>query len=514
METSTPLTKEIIDQYGWQGMIADCEKKERFNYCSLFCAKATEAHKSGDHIAQEVFSLLGKATLVAVRSDPKNKPFPEDWLLSFTDEQLSLFKEMAPGVEDAEMRARLADIVWERRHDADMARLSVDSYLESARTLEDPRGWTHCADNIERAAHIARLLGKKSEHFRRVVAHIEAVLDRYDGEDPLFFSAVLMELLQDHKQGDGLKYAALAGKAAARAIDEKEWERARRYLHVKAEWHFLAGQPDEGRAMRVEWIETHVQEAAEIINTPGRAAPYNHASLKIERAIKAYQDLGGTGAKERRAELYRLLIEYQQRINDEFINISAPAGADREEMDDFFAEYAVNQVKGKGVVEAIAALAFLPALGSVSQLREQVRNHVSTSPTALLFPTVMYSTDGRVAARSSSRPTSRDERNEEEAKAQMFVLSSNVRLWATQIMLLPAVNQINTEHHIRVHDLVPIVLSSPFVPAGREFLFAKGLHAGLTGDHLVATHLLMPQIENSIRHILSSRGELTSGFTR
>ena len=173
MQMSTPLTKEIIEHYSWQELIADCDEKERFRYYSLFCSKAAGAHESGDHRSQEVFSLLGKATMVAVRSDSKNEPYPEDWLLSFTDEQISLFREIAPSTKDAEMRARLADIVWEKRRDAVMGRLAVDSYLESARALEDPQNWIHCADKTERAMHIARMLGKKSEHFARVVAHTE-----------------------------------------------------------------------------------------------------------------------------------------------------------------------------------------------------------------------------------------------------------------------------------------------------------------------------------------------------
>ena len=514
METLTPLMKETIEQYDWQEMIAGCEEKERFRYCSLFCARASEAHESGDRTAQGVFSLLGRATMVAERSDSKNEPYPEDWLLSFTDEQISLFRELAPDTRDAEMRARLADIVWERKHDAVMGRLAVDSYLESALTLEDPRNWVHCADKTERAMHIARLLGKKSEHFSRVVTHIEEVLERYDGEDSLFLSAVLMELLQEHRQGDAQKYAPLAAKAAARAMAEKQWERARRYLNVKAEWHFLAGQPEEGRAARVEWIETYVQEAEEIINTPGRAAPYNHASHKIERAMKAYQDLGGSDAKERRSELYRLLVEYQQKINKEFITIPHPTSDDLKEMDSSFTEYAVNQVKGKDTVEALAALAFLPALGSVSHLREQMENHVRESPTALLFPFVMYSVDGRVTARPSSRPASREQQIEEQVTVQMFESSSRLRQWSTQTLLLPSIEQINEEHHIRQQDLVPVVLGSPFVPAGREALIARGLFAGLTGDYVVATHLLTPQIENSLRYILQLQGEVTSNLTR
>jgi hypothetical protein len=40
--------------------------------------------------------------------------------------------------------------------------------------------------------------------------------------------------------------------------------------------------------------------------------------------------------------------------------------------------------------------------------------------------------------------------------------------------------------------------------------FARGLHAGLIGDFVVAAHLLIPQIENSCRQILASHGVTVS----
>jgi len=45
---------------------------------------------------------------------------------------------------------------------------------------------------------------------------------------------------------------------------------------------------------------------------------------------------------------------------------------------------------------------------------------------------------------------------------------------------------------------------------GRERSFARGLHAGLKGDFLLSTHLLIPQVENSIRFILEQHGVVTS----
>jgi hypothetical protein len=68
------------------------------------------------------------------------------------------------------------------------------------------------------------------------------------------------------------------------------------------------------------------------------------------------------------------------------------------------------------------------------------------------------------------------------------------------------------DHYVRVDDFAPIVSNNPFIPGGREDIYARGLYAGLTGDFLIAAHLLIPQLEHSIRSLLAQRGVFTSGL--
>jgi len=96
----------------------------------------------------------------------------------------------------------------------------------------------------------------------------------------------------------------------------------------------------------------------------------------------------------------------------------------------------------------------------------------------------------------------------------MFKNSNEVRIWKVSNMLIPAIEQIKREHRIRLDDLKQIVVDSPFIPVGREHIFASALQIGLAGDYFVAAHLLIPQIENSLRHVLSLHGATTSGFNR
>jgi hypothetical protein len=55
-------------------------------------------------------------------------------------------------------------------------------------------------------------------------------------------------------------------------------------------------------------------------------------------------------------------------------------------------------------------------------------------------------------------------------------------------------------------ELLTLITPSAFIPNGRESLYAKGLYAGLTQDFVVSTHLLIPQLENSLRHLLKQQG--------
>jgi hypothetical protein len=507
-------TVEDFERYDWLEVIADCKVKECSHYCSSFCGKVVEAEASGDEVAQQVFAILGSITLAALKSESRKEPFDSDWVQGFTSEQLSLFRTIAPSVADAELRARFADVVWVRQRDPQMARLAVEAYLESARTLESPEEWDLCADRIVRATHLAYALGKVSEPFNYTLTHIKVLLDKYDGDDPLFLSAVLMELLQEYKQGDCSKYADLAEKAAKRAIAEKEWEKARRYLRIQAEWHFMADELDKGREARLLVAETNVLEAEDIISRPGQFAPYAHASHKIERAIKAYSDIDGSGARERRDELYKLLREYQPKANKEFISLSPPISGDVQVIEALFTEFAVNSVKGKNLTEAIVSLASFPLAQGVTQLRQQIEPRIRKSPVWTLLPLTMHSSQGLKVAAPPAQRTTREEQIEAEIDAQMFSLSNNSRTWRAGVWIWPAIHQINEEHNIHTRDLIPIVLDSPFVPANREFIYVKGLHAGLTGDYLTAVHLLIPQIENSIRHVLALHGMITSGFGR
>jgi hypothetical protein len=176
-------------------------------------------------------------------------------------------------------------------------------------------------------------------------------------------------------------------------------------------------------------------------------------------------------------------------------------------------EQARVHVKGKDFQDALFALSLLGSPTNVSQLRQQVQRQAHEFVASQLFPKVIVNGMGKVVARQFYSVLSNDPSDVE--AATRFEMNTNAVFYQTfsaQAFIKPARDQINLEHSVRVNDLLPIVSYSPFVPPEREYLFAKGLYAGLTGDFFTSTHILIPQIENSIRYLLWQRGVITSGL--
>ena len=495
------FTKDDFINSGWEEIVNNSEKKEcRFGYNIAFQKKAQEANVAGNVKEQAVFEILAEVTRVPMKLESTEEFFAKAFH-NLTDEYLNFLAEIAPEISDAELQARVADILWIRKRDREMAKLAVNAYLQSATELEDPQKWNRAYERIERALRLSRRIQYQTD---TVFAHIEKVLDFYKGEDPLWFSAKLMELLLEYKFGKATKYAALAKKAAKLAESANDWRRARNYWEIKAQWHSIEQNEQQRRNALMSSAETYVKEAEDTLKkTPPR---YFAASHFLQKAYEAFKRITGKkedkikiAAKARAEEVHKILLEYQEKSTEESMSFSQEIDISNQ------VEQAKAQVRGKEFNDAIFALALLGASPKISYLRQQVQE---TRGLSSFFPAVMVNEVGKVTAR---QPSNFDEA-ETAIRFEMYRNAILVQSLHAQMYIEPAINQINLEHNVRIKDFISIISYSPFVPPNREYLFAKGLYAGLTGDFITSTHILIPQIENSIRYLLSQRGVLTSGI--
>jgi hypothetical protein len=229
----------------------------------------------------------------------------------------------------------------------------------------------------------------------------------------------------------------------------------------------------------------------------------------MQKAVEAFRSVRGTkeetaAAKVRAEEVHKLLIWYQEESLKELATISHEIDMSEE------VEQARAYIRGKEFQDALSALALLGASNSVFRLRQDVEKLAREFPLAHLFPAVIVNETGKIVAKRTTSILSSDPSEAAEAtRFEMYINATYYQTIYAQAFIEPARDQINLEHSVGVNDLLPIVSRSSFVPPERQYLFSKGLYAGLTGDFLVSTHILVPQIENSIRYLLWKRGVLT-----
>lgn len=445
--------------------------------------------------------------------DPSgNKDNPFHPMMTFTDgsrtmivddigeEEMEVLAEIVDSVVDSEMQSRIADMLWIRGRNYQMAIRATNAYLASAKNLKDSDNWlTPTSWRLERAIQLAQRI-RNQQLLGNIFSEIETTLSTFTtNEDLLSFApVVLMGLMQKYryKTSQPSVFASLAEKGAVTAANGAKWYIAREYWEVKARWH--AETETEYRQAKIEASETYVKEAEMAASdTPSR---YLAASAFIEDAIEAMRKIGGM--QERVAELQLLLIEYGQKSLDEMGEISIPIDLTRA------AQKAQEQVRGKSLFDALFTLMKLGSSPSVADLESEARNSIDEHPILFRVSSRTFNEMGKVVNRRETV----DEDADAVLEDQMYQQAARSQDIQAVGVIEPAVYQIISEHRVRVADLMPLVVDNPFIPPGRELIYARGLHAGLVGDYLVAAHLLIPQIENSFRYILQQRGVITSGI--
>jgi hypothetical protein len=215
---------------------------------------------------------------------------------ALTATELDLLELLAKRVDRPAALARLADYVWLARSDHTYARRAVEAYVTLAKAHENDESWIPTAEYYDRALRLAVRLGRGTP-FQEVVAAVDDLLRRLNGEDPRFLSVKLMEsLIETRAGGDAETYAALAEKGARRAdeeaaahADRAKYNVARQRWLVAAEWHRLRGTSDAEMTARAGFGESFIKEAEQV--AAGTQPDYGVAATLYRHGIAALRRL-------------------------------------------------------------------------------------------------------------------------------------------------------------------------------------------------------------------------------
>lgn len=474
------VSKEDFLESGWKEIINEAQPKVTEFYFSELMQKArNEANQN----KKAVLELLAAVSMIHLNVEKFHKPI--DNADRFSEEDLSYLTEIVNDVSDFELQARIADILWLRKRNPEMAKLAISGYLESAKEQEDFENWTWTVCRTERALQLSSMI-KDSSLYQKVIDYIIDLLDKCNGEDPLYLSAELMRLLQSKREGDITKYVAFCEKLAQSSENQNNFDKARRYWDIQVSWHYIAQNQVDARNARIKIAETYEKEAD--FHLHNHSTPYLMASSSLERAIMAYRNAGNSGEKVE--ELKLKLREYQKETSKEMVSFPL----DKPDLAEFINE-SIKNISGKSFNDAIFNLARAFSPLSISDLETQARENRKKYIFKQIFPTVLHASDGRIIDREPTDET-------EAVYADMFADAQRIRGIYVEGIIEPSRNTISLEHFVKTQDFLPFLIDNPLVPVGREWIIAQGLHAGLNFDFLTATHLLIPQIEESFRYVL------------
>ncbi|NGN42557.1 DUF4209 domain-containing protein [Mesorhizobium sp. CGMCC 1.15528] len=433
--------------------------------------------------------------------DGRRSPIPTDLL----SDQVEIIAQLVPEVGHLSFRARLADVCWLlNKKDSESGFRAVASYVECVRSVlnaeaqfdfdEASPASVPAAEYLSRAAIIARAMGWKRDEFdplRQIIADVsQRALECDDGWGFIHIGSInLANQIWDYvKTGQAAEALALSEKLANDPSGRRElWELAgRAYLRTK--------DSDNSNRCLKEAAETYVADADA---RPDSAAVQVHF---LNDAIQALRPIPGT--VDRRKELQGRLSAIQPRIMDEMSSFS-------HETDITALVDAVEAaVRGRTLAHTLRTLFMCEKSPDPDKLRDEVLK-ASYESISALFSTTVSDSQGRTrfvapGLALNGPPDENQVRfliNQQDRIRRNLVVSNRIN---------PIRRILWEEHSVSVDALLPIMQASPFVPPDHEYTFAIGAAKLIGGNELEAAHLILPQLENSLRYMLSLAGVETN----
>lgn len=210
-------------------------------------------------------------------------------------------------------------------------------------------------------------------------------------------------------------------------------------------------------------------------------------------AIEELRQAGGFN--ERIEELRAQLRDFQEKAVDDTIQFSIPfdLGEERAGTVKLFGELTLP--------DALLQLGNITFPPKIAELRAMAERSFQSSGLGAMFGSQYTDSEGKVVAQTPARSLN-GEVSEAQFKEECVRILDLHRHRVVNGYLEPARRTVMSRFPLEERHFRPIVDASPFVPIGHRHLFCLGFARFWQGDYASAVHLLVPQIENSIRHVL------------
>ena len=503
----TSITVDDFRASGYDNVLRDEVGTDSWALSQRLGIAAKAADEEGRTKDGDVLHLLARVTSMMLTPEDKTTPF-QPWAqfgdrrspipTDFTDDDVTLFASVVATVEQPQLRARLADLVWVRNRKLGIATvpLAIDAYCESP--LDADTWFAGGREGWSRALSLALTIRDAARITSIEAALVGAALaDHGHGYVPLEISRILL----DNRLG-----AAMHGDIAARleALAEANAASARyrqavNYFGAAGKWYARERSREKAISMTVRAATCWEIEGDALVGL-GALHSYENAIKHLrtvpvpDRAVHAADTtitllMGKVSAAGQAALAQMQTVQFGSQDITELVNMAIAAISDKEPLD------------------ALAAFAQIYGGASVQTIRKNAQVHLDKSLFGRLFSSSVISAQGNTIARQPA------------ADGDV----SGAALWADMVRdykiliglvvhsgIAPALSAMQMQHVFTIWDMEALCDASPFVPPERAMLVAQGLYAGYCGDLVQAVHILVPQVEHIVRTHLQYGGAITT----
>lgn len=503
----TSITVDDFRASGYDNVLRDEVSTDSWALSQRLSIAAKAADEEGRTKDGGVMHLLARATSMMLTPEDKTTPF-QPWAqfgdrrspipADFTDDDVALFASVVVTVEHAQLRARLADLVWvrDRKLGIAMVPLAIDAYCESP--LDVATWFAGGRAGWSRALSLALTIKDTARIASIEAALVTAALAEHElGYIPLHISHILL----DNRLG-----ADMRGDIAARleALGDAEaalgrYRHAINYFGAAGKWHARAGMREKAIAMTVR--------AASCWEIQGDAMVGMVALHSYENAIKQLRTVPVPDRAVHAADttITSLMVKVSEAGQAALAQMQTVQSGSQDITE--LVNMAIAAISDKDPLDALAAFAQIYGGASVQTIRKNAQANLEKNLFSRLFGSSVISAQGNTIARQPAADGD----------------ASGAALWADMVRnykiliglvvhsgIAPALTAMQMQHVFTIWDMEALCDASPFVPPDRATLVAQGLYAGYCGDLVQAVHILVPQVEHIVRAHLQHGGAITT----
>lgn len=503
---------EWLDEVEVEHPIAGETIKWPRDFVKTYAAATKLAQTDGNSKQEAAYGFLQALVGIHPTYDRADQPY-SPWISGpggrsempsdLSTKDINAIRKLLVKVSHRSLRAHLLDmLVVGPSKDFRAAAEAAPLFIEIGQELVG-KGQAHeMKDAFRRAIQLARRVGWTNEFGDKAREAVFTTTRQLDKVPYAYDLEVCLRLLREEHLGEMQEWRDVARRALQYHKAQGNEREVQDLGNEIVGFSQLSQDVDGEHEALCEIGESFVRQAAKRVLQKDNM-PFMAGSQFLKQGIESLRR--GKAGRERIEELFSLLREYQAKIgggrNGEMATISRSVDVP------FLFEATRKHISGKTFHEALLNFAFGTDTVNPARLRERIVEQSAESRFHDLFTTYVFDQAGRT---QSIREGFADKTGADyEEGIELRMIEDTCRFdWSFRVQTHITIGQsiIYSEHHPDIESLLPLVVNNPFIPPGHEELFLRGLLAGFNGDLVLASHLLVPQFENSIRHVLEAHG--------